>query len=67
MSKEKVYCKGCENLRKRQDRLPVYYECFHESNLKITDDWLTTHKESIRPPREINSNNDCKNYEEMED
>ena len=59
MEKEKVYCKNCEYLREIEDE---EYICRHESNEKKRVDWYSETRIQIRPPKEINMSNDCRNY-----
>ena len=60
---KKVYCKNCVYC------LPISENCKHPSNViygYTKDNWFSPAKKYLvgykRKPKEINKNNDCKNY-----
>lgn len=67
--KPKVYCSECIHYY----RIPGDYFvrnglCYHDSNYKmIVHDWYEKHRQSpIKEPKELNKNNDCKNFKSKE-
>ena len=56
MSK-KVFCQNCNWFREENQ------ECYHESNIKYTQNWRYSNIETLLDqPCNINANNNCKNH-----
>jgi len=55
---KKVYCCDCIYYRFNKN---LEHCCIAPENLKHTNDWLGAYKQ-IKPPSELNKNNDCKLY-----
>jgi len=68
MCQAKVYCINCRYFsgigRFRRDN--TTYECIHPNNTVFIDSWLEQKLIYQKTPQEMNCNNDCKLFAELE-